>query len=147
MTQQEKNTWKKVGIGAAILLGSYFLFFRSKDEPGSGAVDPTGNVNTPGTGASSFNAANIANILYNAMKPCFGTDEKAIFQALQGLTEAQFEQVRIAFGRKSYNTTWGCQYVAIPWSDLPLLGLREWLKSELSERDYNTLRLRFPNKL
>lgn len=146
MTQKEKNTWKKIGIGTAIIVGSYFLFFHSKDESGSGSYDPTGNPANPGTG-TSFNPQRIANLLYEAMKPCFGTDEKAIFQALQGLSEAQFEQVRIAFGRKSYNTTWGCQYVAIPWNSLPLLGLREWLKSELSERDYNTLRLRFPNKL
>ena len=56
---------------------------------------------------SSFNAKEIATMLFDAMKEANFTNtekRKTIFTALTGVTEAQFSKVNIAFGNRYYNT-------------------------------------------
>jgi hypothetical protein len=146
MDLENKKTQKNIAIVAVLAAIGYYMFFTKTDENG-GTNDPTGNT---GAGAGTFNAKTIAEILYDAMKDS-GTDETAIFKALGTLSPEQYNQVRLAFGRRSYNATLGNQYNLPTWSPfyspLPLVDLKGWLKSELSERMYNTLRLKFPSYL
>lgn len=100
----------------------------------------------PETGISiKFSPTVIANQLYEAMRG-MGTDEDVIFETLTGLTQNQFGSVVKAFGLKSYNRYTGNQK-GIIGIDLPKYGLKTWLRYELSEKQYKTLRYKFPNHL
>lgn len=147
MKEQNKK-YAKYGLGALGIIALYYLFTGDKSESGTGANDPFNNGVLPNN--SVFNAKYTAELLYDAMKDS-GTDEAAIFNALQGINEQQFRLVAAAFGNRSYNTTLGNQYNLPSWmpgySPLPLLPLRTWLKEELSKQNYETLRLKYINSL
>lgn len=98
---------------------------------------------------TSFNAKEVATMLYNAMKDAnFTNTEKrnTIFTALTGATEAQFSKVNIAFGSKYYNTITGNTYFAV-WQTPKKHPLKVWLKEELSTADYQLLKSNYPKQL
>ncbi|MEN2415538.1 hypothetical protein [Flavobacterium mesophilum] len=140
MTDTDKKNAK---ILAGVVAGGLLLYFifRNKDEK----FDPTGNPDYIPP-QPIFSAKNIAQTLYEAMKDS-GTEEDAIFEALKTVTQAQFTQVVEAFGKKPYNTTTGNQYNFNPFSDLPKLDLKTWLKEELSVKDYAVLKMKYPYAL
>lgn len=143
MTPQEvKNI--KIGIGVVVGLGIIYLLAR-KGNDGSGTPnDPTGNGTIINPGTIQFNAKNIANGLYEAMRYT-GTDEEEIQALLRTVTQQQFGLVVQAFGKPQYNKTLGNQQNPTAWFDqLPFVGLKDWLKNELSTTEYATLRLKYP---
>jgi hypothetical protein len=155
MTPQEIKYLKIGGavLGAGVVL--YLIFGDKFDNSSAGAEnDPTGNggVSNP-TGTSNFNAKNIANDLYENMQESgFASfmnpnERDNIFNVLKNVSQTQFGQVVTQFGRKSYNESMGNQLVYTPWGTLPLFGLKTWLKTELTDADYNLLRKKYPNYL
>jgi hypothetical protein len=134
-------TYGACGLGAIILLKTIL----PKTDTSGGANDPTGNGGGGSMPGYNFNPSIVAEKLYDAMKD-WGTDEAAIFTALQPVNQDMFGQVYNAFGRRSYNTSQGNQ-IALPFVSLPLHNLRTWLRNELNDSDYNTLRLKYPNYL
>lgn len=141
--QQEENLKTVAYVGAAGLL-VYFVFVKRKENSGS-SVDPTGNGSYTPT-LPTFNAKIVAENLYDAMKDT-GTDEESILETLKTVSPTQFGQVIIAFGNRSYNTLTGNQYNFNPFSPLPKLPLKAWLKEELETKDYALLRAKYPNHL
>ncbi|WP_297509958.1 hypothetical protein [Flavobacterium sp.] len=97
----------------------------------------------------SFNAKEIAAVLYNAMKEVNFTNtekRKTIFTTLTGVSQAQFSWVVKAFGSRFYNPTTGNIYFAF-WQTPTKHPLKTWLKEELSESDYNLLKSNYPKYL
>lgn len=145
LTQKQKKIATVAGVVATV--GLLYLAFRKKPDSGGSQFDPTNNNISTGTGGggsqttnTAFNARNVAETLYEAMKG-LGTDESAIFNALATVTEPQFKQVIDAFGLRIYNTftgstTWGSPHP-----------LKTWLKEELGSKEYGVLRLKYPNYL
>lgn len=136
-------------IAAIVLIGGAILYIATRPPADNSGVltDPTGNnASSGGSGVVVFNAKNIANDLYLAMRDT-GTEEEDIMFALRNVSQAQFAQVVTAFGRKQYNTSNGTQYALMPWTTLPFLGLKDWLKNELTTDEYKILRLKYPNYL
>lgn len=114
----------------------------------SGYDDPTGNGYVPGTNAPPqvvFDPKKVADKLYEAMRYT-GTDEVTILAVLKKVTAPQFTQVKHWFGKRSYNPYTGNQYTA-PFVPLTLYPLDFWLKEELNDEEYSTLRLKYPNDL
>jgi hypothetical protein len=144
MTPENQKILTYTGIGAA-LIAAYFLFFNNS-EKGTG-IDPTGNGNG-GTlsDTPTFNAKNIAEELYNAMRE-MGTDTKGITQILTPVNRTQFAEVFKAFGKRTYNDVTGNQYQFNPFVDLPFVDLKGWMYSELSQSEYSLLKLKYPNFL
>lgn len=141
--QQEVNLKNGAYVAAAGLL-VYFVFVKRKDNSGTSS-DPTGNGgSTPSLPA--FNPKIVAENLYDAMKDS-GTDEESILETLKTVTLSQFAQVITAFGNRAYNTVTGNQYNFNPFSSLPNLPLKTWLKEELNTKDYALLRSKYPNYL
>lgn len=140
MTDQDKKNLKTAAylIGGAGLL--YLLFSKPSE------TDPTGNGGTYIPPVLAFNAKNVAEGLYNAMKDS-GTEEEAIFEILKPVNQTQFAQVNEAFGKRSYNTYTGNQYNFNPFSALAKLDLKTWLNEELSAKDYAILRNKYPYSL
>lgn len=98
---------------------------------------------------SSFNAKELATMLYSAMKEANFTNtekRKTIFTALTGISEAQFSKVNIAFGSRYYNTLTGNTYFAV-WQTPTKHPLKVWLKEELSTEDYQLLKSNYPKQL
>jgi hypothetical protein len=98
---------------------------------------------------SSFNAKEIATMLYEAMKEANFTNtekRKTIFTALTGVNEAQFSKVNIAFGSRYYNTVTGNTYFAL-WQTPTKHPLKVWLNEELSTEDYQLLKSNYPKQL
>jgi hypothetical protein len=98
---------------------------------------------------SSFNAKEVATMLYNAMKEANFTNtekRKTIFTALTGVSEAQFSKVVTAFGNRYYNTLTGNTYFAL-WQTPTKHPLKVWLKEELSTEDYQLLKSNYPKQL
>ncbi len=140
---------KKYLVIGGVAIASLFLYksVMPKTDTSGSTIDPTGNGSIPAGGNSSypgyvFNAKNVANKLYLAMKD-MGTDEEAIINALTPVSVSQFTEVMKAFGTRTYNRTTGNQY-AVWGFDLPFLPLNVWLKEELSSKRYNHLALKFP---
>ena len=145
METQEKKYLRYTGyaIGAGALL---WLLFRNTESGGS-ADDPTGNGGSNSNPAvPAFNANSKALKLYDLMKE-MGSDEKKIVKEFVGVSQSQFKQISDAFGKKSYNKTLGNQYNFFPLTPLPLEPLQVWLETELSDTEYNTLALKYPNYL
>jgi len=97
----------------------------------------------------SFNAKEIAAVLYNAMKEVNFTNtekRKTIFTTLTGVSQAQFSWVVKAFGSRFYNPTTGNIYFAF-WQTPTKHPLKTWLKEELSDSDYNLLKSNYPKYL
>lgn len=135
---------KKIAIVAGLFAtaGLGYLAFRKKPDTGGSYTDPT-NGSTGGTintGTNVFNASNIAETLYEAMKGV-GTDESAIFNILANVSESQFKLVVDAFGSRIYNTFTGTITFGSPHP------LKTWLKEELDTKEYGVLRLKYPNYL
>lgn len=141
LTVQQKKIAIVAGVVATVGLG--YLAFRKKPDSGGSYYDPTSGGTTGGTTSgttSTFNAKNVAETLYEAMKG-IGTDESAIFNVLANVSEAQFKLVVDSFGLRIYNTftgttTWGSPHP-----------LKTWLKEELASKEYGVLRLKYPNYL
>lgn len=140
MTDKEK----KIAIGAAVVVGAVVLFkvILPKTDKSGGSEDPTGNGTNTNIPGATFNASNVAETLYEAMRKS-GTNETKILNALMYVNATQFAQVAVKFGKRSYNTTTGNQINYFPVSPLPLLPLQVWLESELSETQYNILRTKY----
>jgi len=69
-----------------------------------------------GISTESFNAKEIATVLYDAMKEANFTNtekRKTIFTTLTGVSQAQFSWVVKAFGSRYYNTLTGNTYFAL----------------------------------
>jgi hypothetical protein len=149
MTPQDTKNLK---TGAVVIagLGLLYLLFGSKSNP-NGVNDPTiSNPNSTTSSGTSLNAQNVADDLKAAMLDSTfisGTDENAILDTLKYVTPSQFNLVIKAFGKQSYNTLYGNQWNFNPFGDLPLMSLKEWLKSELKKPDYNILKSKYPNSL
>lgn len=149
MTAKES---KNIKIGVGVAAAAALIYYLSQGAPAGSQSDPTGNggIFNPGGsnggGVAQFDANRVATILFDAMRE-MGTDRDAIFAALKNVNESQFTQVMQKFGKRSYNTTTGNQYNFFPITPLPLYDLPFWLKSELSTKDYGTLRAKYPNKL
>ena len=130
-----------VGLaGLGILL--FAVSQTSKNKKGAAYLDA-------GISDTSFNAKEVATILYNAMKEAnFTNTEKrnTIFTALTGVTEAQFSKVNIAFGSRYYNTLTGNTYFAV-WQTPKKHPLKVWLNEELSKEDYQLLKSNYPKQL
>lgn len=135
---------KYLTIGAGVIGGLVLLnmLFGKKTEA---TPDPTGNGGFMPPNMV-FNAKNVANSLYQAMKES-GTEEEAILEALKTVNQAQFMQVSAAFGSLPYNATTGNQYNFNPFSPLPKVNLKGWLSEELSLKDYTILRNKYPYSL
>lgn len=118
-----------LGLGAL----AYALFYKDNSPKYT-----YGNSGTIGNTGQLFDAKTIANRLEQAMWDMANTDEPLIFNLLSPLSEAQFYQVFVAFGKRKYNTYTGGNGLAINSHDL-----KTWLKSELSSNMYSTLQTRF----
>lgn len=112
--------------------------------------DKNGNVYlNQGTVENSFNAKEIATVLYDAMKEANFTNtekRKTIFTTLTGVSQAQFSWVIKAFGSRYYNTLTGNTYFAL-WQTPVKQPLKVWLKEELSDSDYKLLKSNYPKYL
>jgi len=98
---------------------------------------------------NSFNAKEIATVLYDAMKEANFTNtdkRKTIFTTLTGVSQAQFSLVIKAFGSRYYNTLTGNTYFAL-WQTPVKHPLKVWLKEELSDSDYKLLKSNYPKYL
>lgn len=144
MTPVQKQYAIYGGVALTIGIVAWLIFKPTSTTSGSyGSNDPTGNGGILTPGGSVFSATNIAEKLYNAMKNS-GTDEDLIFNSLQGVSQTQFGQVIQAFGKRSYNSLYGNQINYAPmFGSLPLEPLQVWLKSELSDQSYETLRQKY----
>ncbi|WP_163398154.1 annexin [Flavobacterium fluviatile] len=130
---------KNIKIGLGVVAGGLLLYFifRNKTEK----YDPTGNPDYI-PAQPVFNAKNIAENLYEAMKD-IGTEEDAILETLKTVTQSQFAQVVEAFGKKEYNS-WTGNQVGFGLTKEPL---KVWLKEELSVKDYAILKMKYPYSL
>jgi hypothetical protein len=102
-----------------------------------------------GISDTSFNAREVATILYDAMKEANFTNSdkrKTLFTALTGITDVQFSKVAIAFGTRYYNTLTGNTYFAV-WQTPKKHPLKVWLNEELSTEDYQLLKSNYPKQL
>lgn len=143
MTPKQQQYAIYGGIAIVACFTAWMAFKPTSTVPGAyGSNDPTGNGGVINPGETVFNARNIAEKLYNAMKNT-GTDEDLIFNSLQGVSQNQFGQIVLAFGRRSYNELYGNQINFNPIESLPLEPLQVWLKSELSDNSYETLRQKY----
>jgi hypothetical protein len=138
LTAEQKKYAIYGGIGLTAFLLWYFL--KPKNGSGGGQGDPTNNNDSSGGQISTFDPKNVAENLYEAMKS-LGTDESAIFNSLANVNQTQFAQVIKEFGNRVYNTYTGGTAFGSPYP------LKVWLKEELSDDEYKTLRLKYPNYL
>ena len=140
---------KNILYGGAALIAAAIVYKAVLPDGTSANEDPTGNGNVQniGSGPSSvtFDAKKVANKLLEAMRYT-GTDEATILAVLKSVNQTQFGQVMYQFGKHSYNPVTGNQYT-IPFVSLTLYPLDFWLKSELDDKEYNILRLKYPNYL
>lgn len=143
MTPQEAKNLK-IGIGVVVGIGIIYLLTKNGNDGSGSTNDPTGNGTIVNPGTIQFNAKNIANGLLEAMRYT-GTDEEEVQNLLRTVTQQQFGLVVTAFGKPQYNKTLGNQQNPTAWFDeLPFVGLKDWLKNELSTTEYATLRLKYP---
>ncbi len=93
-------------------------------------------LSSDGATISDDESKRIATVLYSAMGS-FGTDTEVIFNALKGITKANFSKVYNSFGLRYYNPIFGVD------SDV-LFGdkrdLWHWLNSELSFSEMEKLK-------
>lgn len=140
MTPQQKEYLKYGGIAVGTGLVVWFLASKSK-ESGGGQTDPT-NGNTGGGYSIPFNAASVAENLFQLMDG-YGTKEDEIIAELTQVTQAQFGQVVQAFGKKPYYLFGSNDWLG------DLQGLKYWLQEELGVTSdyYRTLKLKYPSYL
>lgn len=133
------QTSKILPIGVGILGMGIFVLAISQSIKGKNSVMYLDDINAQNE--PLFDAKSVADTLHEAMKDA-GTDEDVIFEALTGISPAQFASVIKVFGYRLYNTYTGTSYMAV--NKYPL---KTWLKEELSESDYKTLKNNFPKQL
>lgn len=95
-------------------------------------------------------AKQYADQLYALMKETWKLDTAqttTVFNILMNKTEAQFQEIRTAFGTKSYNTLTNNQSFPFYENNPPLMNLPTWLKNELSSANYSILQAKFPTHL
>lgn len=145
MTTQNKKiaTYSAVALGLGLVV--YYSFF-NKDNSG-GESDPTGNNggnngNNPGLPTPVFNANKIRLELFDAMNSYWGTNEDEIINTLRTVTPSQFVQVVRAFGKERYTDYLGYKTSFGTERDLPY-----WLKAELNDQLYLSLKRKYPNSL
>ncbi len=108
--------------------------------PSSGS--PGGNTTGSGSGNSKvtitqIKASGIARVLLTAMDG-FGTDTKAMYDALQGRTAADYHLIAQAFGTPRYDGAGEAMWPA------PERGLTDWITRELDTNEMNQLRKIIP---
>lgn len=128
-----------IGLGIGFL--GYQIIKSSKPNVTYSNNNTNANVTLYG---EPFNAKLIARKLKEAMLPeeyLEGTLEDDILELLTGITQPQFYQVIVAFGKPKYNSYFGSQKLAINSYPLPY-----WLKNELGANsdEYKTLKTLFP---
>lgn len=136
-----KRNWKPIAYTVGGLVAAYGIYRLYK------FTFPGGLKNDPRKEPAKINntqAAVIAERLYQAMYAA-GTDEDAIYDALQGLNHNDFVKVSNAFGKKSYFYITG-EAPVFDWMGADL-SLVEWLIQELSISDINELREILPEIL
>ena len=140
MTPQQKEYLKygTIAVGSGLLV--WLLVGKSK-ESGGAQTDPTSG-NTGGGYTTSFNAASVAENLFQLMDG-YGTKEDEIIAELTQVTQTQFGQVVQAFGKKPYYL-----FGSNDWFG-DLQGLKYWLQEELGVTSdyYRTLKLKYPSYL
>jgi hypothetical protein len=143
----EEKKYLKYGVGILGVLLIYKYFISNKIDNTGVLIDPTGNGNNASNGglAPIFNPKSVADDLWIAMKD-MGTDENAIFETLKYVNQAQFNQVIQAFGKRAYNKTTGNNLTVWGFS-LNKYDLKSWLRFELSDQNYNTLRTKYSGQL
>lgn len=142
--KEQKNALYIAG-GLAV---AAIIYKMTLGDDASGSIDPTGNGYIPGSGTPQhlvFNPKVIADKLHDAMKD-WGTDEAAIFAELKKVSTPQFADVEHWFGKRAYNRNSG-NNLTLPGVNLPMYRLAFWLKNELDDTDYNSLRHKYPNYL
>lgn len=111
----------------------------------SSFFDTRGEADQKDTGGSTISensAEAIAENLYNAMAS-MGTDENLIFSEFAKIqTEANYNKVFEAFGKRVYSETWGNGGSIPGLSDL--YDLTEWLTKELTPDEQEELGAKYP---
>lgn len=147
-----EENYKTILIGAGVIVGGYLIWKAVK-----GITDASGGVFDELSFNGSSNsgqlidgsdkktitknqAANIAAILLTAMNQ-MGTDEDAIFNALEGKTAGDYAMIFQEFGQVRYDGA-----SASHWP-FPERNLTEWLASELNDSEMKQLNHLMPGVL
>lgn len=138
---------KELAIKAGIVVGAFYLVGKPllkglglwPTEPLKTITDEDRNVLNQAGGTPRITrseAKAIADQQLAAMQPAalWGTDEKALFAALQGLSGPDLAQVFVEFGSKWYDPIFGVEsYSWTPKSKL--LNLFGWYANELNSKE------------
>jgi len=103
-------------------------------------------INTSKVSVGNVEAEQIADLLYNAMNR-IGTDEDAIFSALDGLGTEDFAVIFTKFGVKDYSDGGSPSKLMYALNAYSSLNLVEWFNRELSKKHYNRLKEEFEGKI
>lgn len=136
-----KKSTKIIGVAILLATGLGVWLINRKSASTQAGLLPDNPEN-----GSVFNPKLIASQLFEAMRLTLRTDEDAIWEALGSVTQNQFALVVKSFGLRPYNKLTG-NTVGVWGIDLPKLGLKDWLKQELSTKLYNELRYKYPKYL
>lgn len=99
-------------------------------------------INDVGSNISDTKAHSIAAQLWSAIITIKGTDERAIKNALYGLSKEDFNKVYNAFGKRQYSMFFGNQGDPLTSDKHDLITI---LQNELSYKELEELRLSNPN--
>jgi hypothetical protein len=133
---------KIAGISALGIIALYFIFKPSKYngfENSGMSTDVNGNT------VPNFNAREIATKLYDLMRTSWSmsnAESQQFMSLLTPLSNAQFNEVHKAFGKRTYNTVTKNQSFPLFYSP-DFHDLRTWMKYELDPKLYQTLSNRF----
>jgi len=125
-----------VAVGGVAYVGYQFL---KKNEPPKLNENP----NYDKSGLTQVQALAIADRLYVAMVVS-GTDEEAVFEALNGLTYNDFIKVYEGFGRRQYSKFWGNEGDPLTSDKHHLI---TWLMNELNSDEIKAIEKTIPNLL
>lgn len=123
-------------VGGVAYVGYKFL---KKDEPPKLNENPAFDKST----LNQVQALAIADRLYAAMV-ILGTDEEAVFNALDGLSHNDFIKVYEAFGRRQYSKFWGNEGDPFTSDNHHLI---TWLTTELNGDAIKSIEKIIPNLL
>lgn len=126
-----KKYWPYLAGGTVLAIGGYYAYKAIKDPN----IDLSTDNSQEPSSLSKLDAKNIAEILYKAMSSP-GTDEEAIYNALNGKTYNDFVKIAEAFGKRYYDKTLGSEG---GWLFNDEYGLYEWLSFELNPSDMEKL--------
>jgi hypothetical protein len=97
-----------------------------------------------GTNAITLSIEEITDQLYKEMR-LQNTDKRIIFKYLENVNEEQFKKIVAHFGKQKYSKI--TRSINPYYGEIEELDMIEWLKNELSEQDYKTLKNKYPNIL